>query len=94
LISTGQTVARRTSFARCGSTYYLCRSIKDPQKYKLAANACHDRFEEGRGNSTGPEHMTETNQLVECLHCPDAAECWEDKEQIFNLLRQNQYSQE
>ncbi|HAM95406.1 TPA: hypothetical protein DCY68_03225 [Candidatus Azambacteria bacterium] len=57
-------------------------------------NACHDRFEEGRGNSTGPEHMTETNQLVECLHCPDVAECWEDKEQIFNLLRQNQYSQE
>lgn len=57
-------------------------------------NACHDRFEEGQGNSTGPEYMTETNQLAECLHCPDAAECWEDKEQIFDLLRQNQYSQE
>lgn len=57
-------------------------------------NACHDRFEEGRGNSKGPEYMTESSRLIECLHCPDVEKCWDDKEQIFDLLKQNQYSQE
>lgn len=44
LVETGQSINRRLRFATCGSTFHVLQSTTDPTKYRLAANACHDRF--------------------------------------------------
>lgn len=44
LIRTGQTVDRRYRFMACGSTYHVLECNAEPGRFKLCANACHDRF--------------------------------------------------
>jgi hypothetical protein len=44
LVATNQSTARRVSFACCGAIYYVMESVEAPGTYRLAANACHDRF--------------------------------------------------
>lgn len=44
LIRTGQPTTRRFRFMSCGSTYHVLESKAEPGRYKLCANACHDRF--------------------------------------------------
>jgi hypothetical protein len=44
LIRTSASIPRRYRFLACGSTYHVLQNKADPTKYKLCANACHDRF--------------------------------------------------
>lgn len=41
---TGQTPARQSSYCHCGSHAYILRSIDNPDHYRVAGSACHDRF--------------------------------------------------
>ena len=41
---TRQSLARMLSFATCGASAYVYRSVKDPTLYKVMGSACHDRF--------------------------------------------------
>ena len=44
LVRTGAALDRRLRFMGCGSTYHVLQSTTEPGRYKLCANACHDRF--------------------------------------------------
>lgn len=41
---TEQPLSRKTSFANCGSDAYVLQNIENPDVYRLAGSACHDRF--------------------------------------------------
>lgn len=44
LCRTEQSFSRRTNFSNCGSDAYILRSLDNPDLYRLAGSACHDRF--------------------------------------------------
>lgn len=44
LTRTDQPQSRQRNFANCGSDAYVLRSTENPNVYRLAGSACHDRF--------------------------------------------------
>lgn len=44
LYRTQQSFARTESFASCGRHAYVLRNTDDPNTYRIAGSACHDRF--------------------------------------------------
>lgn len=65
---TGQSFSRRRNFANCGSDAYVLRSLEQPDVYRLAGSACHDRFclpcalERSRAISLNVLELTEGRQ--------------------------------
>lgn len=44
LSRTHQPQSRQLNFSNCGSDAYVLRSLDNPEVYRLAGSACHDRF--------------------------------------------------
>ncbi len=44
LTRTEQTCSRIEAFHDCGSHAYVLRNVDDPERYRIAGSACHDRF--------------------------------------------------
>lgn len=44
LTRTEQTASRKDAFCDCGSHAYVLRNVDDPDRYRVAGSACHDRF--------------------------------------------------
>lgn len=44
LARTEQSPNRQASFADCGSHAYVLRNVDEPERFRIAGSACHDRF--------------------------------------------------
>lgn len=65
---TNQSFSRRQNYANCGSDAYILRSIDQPNLYRLAGSACHDRFCQPCGQERSQSIALNVLELTKTKH--------------------------